>query len=77
MQFLQSVTFSDAKRTFTKDVLMRIDLLWLSKNIETLTLKNELARLNELYKFNLTLNLWSDFLDEMTPIQNGQLSMFE
>jgi hypothetical protein len=77
MQFLQSVTFSDAKRTFTKDVLMRIDLLWLSKNIDTLILKNELARLNELYKFNLTLNLWSDFLNEMTPIQNGQLSMFD
>jgi hypothetical protein len=77
MQFLQSVIFSDAKRTFTKDVLMRIDLLWLSKNIDTLTLKNELARLNELYKFNLTLNLWSDFLNEMTPIQNGQLTMFD
>ena len=77
MQFLKSVTFSDAKRTFTKDVLMRIDLLWLSKNIDTLTLKNDLARLNELYKFNLTLNLWSDFLNEMTPIQNGQLIMFD
>lgn len=77
VQFLQSVTFSDAKRTFTKDILMRIDLLWLSKNIDMLILKNELARLNELYKFDLTLNLWPDFLKEMTPIQNEQLVMFE
>ncbi|NJL76400.1 MAG: hypothetical protein HC892_16650 [Saprospiraceae bacterium] len=77
MQFLQSVTFSDAKRTFTKDILMRIDLLWLSKNIDMQRLNNELTRLNEIYKLNLTLNLWLDFLNEMTPIRNGQLAMFE
>ena len=33
--------------------------------------------LNEKYKLNLTLNLWDNFVNEMTPINNGQIAMFE
>ncbi|MBK8473504.1 MAG: hypothetical protein IPL33_15910 [Sphingobacteriales bacterium] len=76
VQFLQSVTFSDAKRTFTKDVLMRIDLLELAKQINKTDLQTELETLNEKYKFNLTLNLWDSFINEMTPVNNGQMAMF-
>ena len=76
MQFLQSITFADAKRTFTKDVLMRIDLLKLAHNMDKLDLKKELNRLNELYQFNLTLDLWNNFLDEMAPANNGQIAFF-
>jgi len=76
MQFLQSVTFSDAKRTFTKDVLMRIDLLEIAKTIDKQNLQIELNQLNEKYKLNLTLNLWDNFLIEMTPVDNGQITMF-
>lgn len=65
MQFLQSVTFQDAKRTFTKDVLMRIDLFKLAKVIDQQYLMNELNRLNELYYFSLTLDLWENFLTEI------------
>lgn len=76
MQFLQSVTFPDAKRTFTKDVLMRIDLLELAQNIKRVDLQTELEILNEKYKLNLTLNLWDSFIKEMTPINNAQIAMF-
>lgn len=76
VQFLQSVTFPDAKRTFTKDVLMRIDLLELAKQIEKADLHKELEMLNEKYKFNLTLDLWDSFINEMTPINNKQLEIF-
>ncbi len=76
MQFLQSVTFSDAKRTFTKDVLMRIDLLALAKCINQNDLQTELSRLNEMYSFGLTLDLWGNFIKEMTPINDGQIAMF-
>ena len=76
MQFLQSVTFADAKRTFTKDVLMRIDLLELAKSINKNELQTELDSLNEMYKLNLSLNLWGKFLNEMTPVNNGQIEMF-
>lgn len=77
VQFLQSVTFPDAKRTFTKDVLMRIDLLALAKQIDKSDLQTELKKLNEKYKFNLTLDLWDRFINEMIPVNNGQLAMFE
>ncbi|QQS28417.1 MAG: hypothetical protein IPM47_16360 [Sphingobacteriales bacterium] len=76
VQFLQSVTFPDAKRTFTKDVLMRIDLLELAKLITKADLQTELESLNEKYKFNLTLDLWDSFISEMTPVNNGQMTMF-
>jgi hypothetical protein len=76
VQFLQSVTFPDAKRTFTKDVLMRIDLLELAKQIDKTDLQTELDTLNEKYKFNLTLDLWDSFINEMTPVNNGQMAMF-
>jgi hypothetical protein len=76
MQFLKSITFSDAKRTFTKDVLMRIDLLKLAKNIKTQSLQTELDKLNDKYTLSLTLNLWNNFLKEMTPISNRQIAMF-
>ncbi|TAF96120.1 MAG: hypothetical protein EAZ32_10550 [Cytophagia bacterium] len=75
-QFLQSVTFTDAKRTFTKDVLMRIDLLELAKTINKQNLETELSQLNDKYKLNLTLNLWGNFLNEMAPANNGQIAMF-
>ena len=76
VKFLQSVTFPDAKRTFTKDVLMRIDLLKLAKQINKTQLQSELEMLNEKYKLNLTLNLWDSFINEMTPVNNGQIAMF-
>jgi len=76
VQFLQSVTFQDAKRTFTKDVLMRIDLLELAKQIGKADLQVELEALNEKYKLNLTLKLWDTFIQEMTPVKIGQMTMF-
>lgn len=76
MQFLQSITFSDAKRTFTKDVLMRIDLLKLACLIDKSELQRELIYINETYNFDLTLDLWSDFINEMIPMKSGQMELF-
>jgi len=75
-KFLQSVTFPDAKRTFTKNVLMRIDLLELAKQINKADLQTELEMLNKKYKLNLSLNLWDSFIKEMKPVNNGQMVMF-
>lgn len=76
VQFLQSVTFADAKRTFTKDVLMRINLLELANTIDKIYLQTEIKRLNEMYNFNLTLCLWDNFIEEMTPLNNRQFNLF-
>lgn len=76
MLFLQSITFADAKRTFTKDVLMRIDLLELAQTIDKSELQSELNYINSTYEFNLTLDLWCDFINEMKPIESGQMELF-
>ena len=54
--FLQSITFSDAKRTFTKDILMRIDLYSLALQISEIYIKQGLDRLN--VNYNLGINLY-------------------
>lgn len=76
VQFLKSVTFADAKRTFTKDVLMRIDLLELATTTDKDYLETEIQKLNELYGFNLTLYLWTSFIEEMIPAKNKQIDLF-
>jgi hypothetical protein len=55
---------------------MRIDLLELAKQIDKTDLQTELDTLNEKHKFNLTLDLWDCFMNEMTPANNGQMAMF-
>jgi hypothetical protein len=74
--FLQSITFSDAKRTFTKDILMRIDILKLSQLIDVQYIESELLKLNEAYNLSLTLSEWNNFLLEMKPVGAGQFSLF-
>ena len=74
--FLQSITFADAKRTFTKDILMRIDLLKLAKLIDKEYLEHQLSELNNIYNFNLNLSLWDKFLAEIQPIDTAQFSLF-
>ncbi|MCU0340172.1 MAG: hypothetical protein MUE30_09810 [Spirosomaceae bacterium] len=75
-QFLQSITFADAKRTFTKDVLMRIDLLALSNFISRKYVETELNNLNKIYNFDLTLCMWDKFIEEMKPVNSGQIELF-
>ena len=55
---------------------MRIDLLELSQIIDKSELQKELHCINEKYKFKLTLDLWCDFINEMKPIENGQMELF-
>ena len=74
--FSQSITFADAKRTFTKDILMRIDLLKLAKLIDKEYLEHQLSELNNIYNFNLNLSLWDKFLAEIQPIDTAQFSLF-
>ena len=73
---MQSVTFADAKRTFTKDVLMRIDLLELANIIDDNYIETELSRLNEMYNLSLNLSLLEYFIDEMKPANNQQIDLF-
>jgi hypothetical protein len=74
-QLLQSITFPDAKRTFTKEVLMRIDLLTLARQIVITDLQTALDALNAQHGFNLALDLWHGFIETMTHLQNRQMGM--
>lgn len=76
MRFLQSITFSDAKRKFTKEVLMRIDLLELTKNINNEELQKELENINKNYNLDLTMQSWNKFINEMTPVNDAQMKLF-
>lgn len=74
--FLKSITFSDAKRVFTKDLLMRLDLLNLAKVISRNEIEEQLVFLNDKYSFDINLSKWDSFISEMTPMKEKQLTIF-
>ena len=76
MELLQSITFPDAKRTFTKDVLMRIDLFKLSNLISFDELKKEIAALNKQYSLSAACDKRNSFVEQLRPVQSGQIAMF-
>jgi len=67
-EFLQSITFSDAKRTFTKDILMRIDLYKLAKQFSIFALQQEINFLNNTYNLNVSPDQWDSYLKALTPV---------
>ncbi|MEP7170445.1 MAG: hypothetical protein ABI855_13835 [Bacteroidota bacterium] len=75
-ELLQAITFADAKRTFTKDILMRIDLLKLAMQFSGLKIKDELDELNCKYNLNIRLDKWDEYIDAMNPKQTKQINIF-
>lgn len=74
--FLKSITFSDAKRFFTKDHLMRLDLLNLAKLISRNEIEEQIVFLNDKYGLDINLSQWDNFISEMTPKKEKQLTIF-
>jgi hypothetical protein len=75
-EFLKSITFSDAKRVFTKDLLMRLDLLRISKTITLKEIEEQIIYLNNKYSLSVKLSDWDSFINEMTPKKEKQLTLF-
>lgn len=74
--FLKSITFSDAKRVFTKDLLMRLDLLNLANVISQTEIDEQIIFLNDKYSLDINLSQWDSFINEMTPKKEKQLTIF-
>ena len=75
--FLKSITFSDAKRVFTKDILMRLDLLSIAKAITQKEIEKQINYLNDNYGLSVNLSQWDSFINEMIPKKEKQLTIFE
>lgn len=76
-RLLQAITFSDAKRTFTKDILMRIDILKLAMQFSGVKIRNELDQINKLYNLNIKPDNWDEFIKSMRPVSSNQLTLLE
>lgn len=74
-EFLKSITFSDAKRVFTKDLLMRLDLLNISKSISPNEVQEQVTFLNKKYHLNIDLSQWDSFIELMTPVKEKQMTI--
>ena len=72
-RLLQAITFSDAKRPFTKEVLMRIDLCRLAATIDTQDVQAALAALNKKYRLRVKFDLWDDFVSALKPVTHELL----
>jgi hypothetical protein len=66
-KFLRAITFSDAKRMFTKDVLMRIDLFKLAQQYSEITLQHDVDSFNETHNLQVSIQKWGEFLETLQP----------
>jgi hypothetical protein len=66
-KLLQAITFPDAKRTFTKDILMRIDLYKLAIQFKDLALETEINSINKNHNLQVTPDKWDEFLQILNP----------
>jgi hypothetical protein len=73
IKLLGSITFPDAKRTFTKDTLMRVDLFKLSRKTDFGEIKEFIDKLNCEYNLSVSLNYWDDYLKMIKPEEQLQL----
>ena len=75
-EFLKSITFSDAKRVFTKDILMRLDLLNITQTISQKEIEEQINFLNNKYNLSINLSHWNSFINTITPKKAKQLTIF-
>ncbi|HPX76977.1 MAG TPA: SAM-dependent methyltransferase [Bacteroidales bacterium] len=75
-EFLKSITFPDAKRVFTKDILMRLDLLNIAKTISQKEIEEQINFLNNKYDLSINLSHWNSFINTITPQKVKQLTIF-
>jgi len=75
-EFLKSITFPDAKRVFTKDILMRLDLLNIAKTISQKEIEEQINFLNNKYDLSIILSHWNSFINTITPKKVKQLTIF-
>jgi len=66
-KFLQTITFPDAKRTYTKDVLMRIDLYRLSEYYTKDYIEARIAELFKGHDMKVSVKMWDSFREEIKP----------
>lgn len=76
-ELLQSITFPDAKRTFTKEILMRIDLNKLSNKLSAEELNHQIEKLNMDFSLNAQNDNWNSFIEKLKPVLSGQIAMFD
>lgn len=75
--FLESITFSDSKRVFTKDVLMRIHLFKLANSMDESFWKERLSETNANYNLAIDFQGWKSYLKTIQPQPTGyQSTMF-
>ena len=78
-QFLKSIVFIDAKRPYTKDILMRIDIDKVVQEFTYGEIINLIGFLDERRITNITDDKWYEFLGKVNTgkLRDKQLSLFE
>ncbi|MDI9337324.1 MAG: hypothetical protein QM539_02735 [Alphaproteobacteria bacterium] len=74
--FLKSITFFDAKRVFTKDLLMRLDLLKIANSLPMTEIEKQLIYLNEKYDIEINISQWGKFLNLLMSKIEKPLTIF-
>jgi len=78
-QLIAALTFLDAKRPYTKDLLMRISIDRVAGDMTYDDIINQIKFLDKTMVVNITEEKWNYFLKKMskTSLKEGQLSLFK
>lgn len=76
VEFLKAITFTDSKRMFTKEHLMRIDLYALTKLINIDYIDTKLIEINGKYDLRIASDNYSDYIDFLNSKIENQISIF-
>ena len=78
-QFLKSIVFIDAKRPYTKDILMRIDIDKVAQEFTYSEIIDQINSLDKRLLTNIIDDKWYEFIEKVNTekSENKQLSLFE
>jgi hypothetical protein len=78
-QLLAAIVFVDAKRPYTKDVLMRISVDKIAKDMIYNEIISQIKVLDKKMLANVTKDKWNEFLEKMNKgnLEKAQLSLFK
>lgn len=74
--FLKSITFPDSKRTFTKDILMRINIEGIIETTPLSLIQIQLDKLNKEFNLSLSMSNWEDYVNYAVSYNTKQNILF-
>lgn len=66
----------DAKRVFTKEILMRIDIKHLARRYPLDYIREQINDISKKYGLSVTMKSWENYIEEINQSKHNLMSLF-